>query len=117
LLYTNLKVRYDEFFISIIRPLAVGFFNNQYADACKLIQSQLMRYSMDMSKVSAIEKIMTLNPSGKQGVNIDKFKYDIMRDCIIKIITEQEQITLGELGDRVRSELGGASSKEKLAGT
>lgn len=43
------------------------------------------------------EKIMTLHPAGKQGVNIDKGKYDAVREAILTIIDEQGEIVFREL--------------------
>jgi hypothetical protein len=43
------------------------------------------------------EKIMTLHPAGKNGVNILKRRYDIISDFIIKTIKEKKEITFQEL--------------------
>lgn len=45
------------------------------------------------------EKILTLHPSGKKGVNILKRRYDIIKDYIIKTIESRKEITFDELSD------------------
>ena len=45
------------------------------------------------------EKILTLHPQGKQGVNILKRRYDVIRDFIMETIEEHGEITYGELND------------------
>lgn len=51
------------------------------------------------------EKIMTLNLGGKKGVNIDKSKYDTVKNSIITILGSKGQVTLSELGALVESDL------------
>ena len=53
------------------------------------------------------EKILTLHPQGKQGVNIDKAKYDIMKQAIVEVIAANEGITFGELNTAVSTHLDG----------
>jgi len=53
------------------------------------------------------EKILTLHPQGKQGVNIDKVKYDAMRSAIVESLGEQGEMTFGELNDAVGKKLEG----------
>ncbi len=38
------------------------------------------------------EKIMTLHPQGKQGVNISKAKYDQVREVVLKVIGSEQPI-------------------------
>lgn len=45
------------------------------------------------------EKIMTLHPQGKQGVNILKRRYDQIKDFILNTIKEHEVITYEKLTD------------------
>lgn len=45
------------------------------------------------------EKIMTLHPTGKQGVNILKRRYDVIRDFILQNIEERKEISFEELTD------------------
>lgn len=47
------------------------------------------------------EKIQTLHPAGKQGVNISRHKYDAIRDAILDVITEAGEITFKELPSAV----------------
>ncbi|MCB0463884.1 MAG: hypothetical protein R2816_03255 [Flavobacteriaceae bacterium] len=44
-------------------------------------------------------KIMTLHPQGKKGVNILRRRYDIIKDFIIKIIKEHKEISYEDLND------------------
>ena len=53
------------------------------------------------------EKIMTLHPQGKQGVNINKAKYDQMAQTIIAIVKANEGITFKDLNTAVSAELDG----------
>ena len=52
------------------------------------------------------EKIMTLHPAGKQGVNIDKGKYDMVREAIEATLKAQPGITFSELTEGVGRQLG-----------
>ena len=45
------------------------------------------------------EKIMTLHPAGKQGVNIDKQKYDMVRQAVEEALQAQPGATFSELTD------------------
>lgn len=45
------------------------------------------------------ERILTLHPSGKKGVNILKRKYDLIKDFIIKTIEEHDEIYYEDLSD------------------
>lgn len=51
------------------------------------------------------EKIVTLHPQGKAGVNILKRRYDVIRDFIIKTIEKEQDISFEELTDRAIDEL------------
>ena len=53
------------------------------------------------------EKILTLHPEGKQGVNISKEKYDSVKDAIIKSLQDKGELTFTKLGSEVKKELGG----------
>ena len=56
----------------------------------------------------ADEKIMTLHPQGKQGVNISKAKYDIMRAAIVSALAAGGEYTFGALRAAVAERLAGA---------
>jgi hypothetical protein len=43
------------------------------------------------------ERILTLHPQGKNGVNILKRRYDIIRDFILNTIEEEGEVTFKEL--------------------
>lgn len=45
----------------------------------------------------AEEKILTLHPQGKNGVNISKAKYDQVRRVILAVITEEQPIAFTEM--------------------
>lgn len=53
------------------------------------------------------EKIMTLHPAGKAGVNIDKRKYDTVRTAILRSLRHHGVMTFDELVEDVRSKLEG----------
>lgn len=44
-------------------------------------------------------KIMTLHPQGKKGVNILKSRYDIIKNFIIDTVNEHKEITYEDLND------------------
>ncbi len=52
------------------------------------------------------EKILTLHPQGKTGVNIDKWKYDMVRGAILEILNENETYPFKTLADEVAARLG-----------
>ena len=53
------------------------------------------------------ERIQTLHPvPGKNGVNIDKQKYEVVRDTIIQIMSRHDNMSFSELGKTVASNLG-----------
>jgi hypothetical protein len=45
------------------------------------------------------EKIMTLHPDGKQGVNILKRRYDVIKNFILKTLKSRKEISFEELTD------------------
>ncbi len=45
------------------------------------------------------EKILTLHPQGKQGVNILKRRYDIIKDFILETIKGHKEITYQDLNE------------------
>ena len=51
------------------------------------------------------ERIMTLHPAGKAGVNIDRQKYDVVREAILEAVRTNGTITFGDLTAEVRSRL------------
>ena len=48
---------------------------------------------------------MTLHPAGKTGVNIDRQKYDVVREAILEAVRTNGAITFGDLAAEVRSKL------------
>jgi len=53
------------------------------------------------------QKIMTLHPQGKQGVNIDRSKYDTVRAAIEQVLREQPGTTFSQLTELVAERIGG----------
>ncbi len=53
------------------------------------------------------ERIMTLHPQGKKGVNIDQDKYNTMRQAILDAVQDHGEITFKELTEDVRCRLEG----------
>ena len=51
------------------------------------------------------EKILTLNLDGKQGVNIDRVKYDVIKSAILDAIDRQGEILFKDLTPAVESQL------------
>ena len=53
------------------------------------------------------ERILTLHPDGKQGVNISKQKYDAIRQAILSTIDDKQEILFQELPAEVERWLDG----------
>ncbi len=53
------------------------------------------------------DKIRTLHPEKKQGVNISKEKYDIIRNAILCVLQTQKEITFMNLSRAVEKEVNG----------
>ena len=53
------------------------------------------------------EKILTLHPEGKQGVNISKTKYEVMRQAILDIVGANEGITFTDMTTTIEEKLAG----------
>lgn len=51
------------------------------------------------------ERIMTLHPAGKQGVNIDRDKYELIRQAILASLAQRGEIPFGELSEAVAASL------------
>lgn len=58
-------------------------------------------------KQGSEEKILTLNLNGKNGVNIYKSRYDIMRKSLLSILDKRGEVTLPELNSLVEIDLEG----------
>ncbi|MCY4436730.1 MAG: hypothetical protein OXE05_05280 [Chloroflexi bacterium] len=54
------------------------------------------------------EKIVTLHPAGKAGVNIDKQKYDTVREAILQSLQDNGMMTFKDLAAEVRRRLEGS---------
>lgn len=55
--------------------------------------------------MSEEEKILTLHPQGKKGVNILRRRYDVILDYILKKIKEHGEITYQDLSDQAEIDL------------
>ena len=53
------------------------------------------------------DKIRTLHPEKKQGVNISKEKYDIIRSAILCVLQRHKEITFMNLSRAVEKEVNG----------
>ena len=53
------------------------------------------------------EKIRTLHPGKKQGVNISKEKYEVIRGAILCVLKTQKEITFMNLSRAVEKEVNG----------
>ena len=51
------------------------------------------------------DRILTLHPAGKKGVNIQRDKYNTIRDYILRTIEEAGEITFSDLGDKAVDDL------------
>jgi hypothetical protein len=51
------------------------------------------------------EKILTLHPEGREGVNIDKARYDAVREAVLAAIRAQGDMPFGSLADAVGQRL------------
>lgn len=49
---------------------------------------------------------MTKHPEGKQGVNLDKHKYETIKNAIIEVLKENQTTTFKELTNDVKEKLG-----------
>lgn len=53
------------------------------------------------------DTIRTLHPEKKQGVNISKVKYDIIREAILSTLQTQKEMTFMNLSRAVEKEVNG----------
>ena len=53
------------------------------------------------------ERILTLHPEGKKGVNISRAKYETVKDSILQILQGKGEMTFEELGRGVEGRIGG----------
>lgn len=53
------------------------------------------------------DRIMTLHPAGKQGTNIDRDKYEAMKQAILTTLQEHEDLTFREVQTFVKDKLNG----------
>jgi len=53
-----------------------------------------------------VERVMTLHPAGKQGVNVERAKYEEMRRALLAVIPKGETgVAFGELAGLVEGRL------------
>ncbi len=60
------------------------------------------------------ERILTLHPAGKQGVNISKAKYDAVRLAVLQALEENGTLSYRELGEKVDAKLGDTFEGSKM---
>lgn len=53
------------------------------------------------------QRILTLHPSGKQGVNILKRRYDLVKDTLIALLQTHGEISYKELNEKAEQALKG----------
>lgn len=53
------------------------------------------------------DRILTLHPQGKQGVNILRSRYEAARDALLASLPDGDELTHGELMAGVREQLDG----------
>ena len=53
------------------------------------------------------ETILTLHPQGKQGANISRAKYDVIRGAILETLDTQGTVTFSALTEAVSEQLQG----------
>lgn len=59
-----------------------------------------------MTTVTDSDRILTLHPAGKQGVNIERAKYDLVRKALLKVIPRRAAgVPFKELRDLVAPHL------------
>ena len=51
------------------------------------------------------DKILTMHPTGKKGVNILRRRYDVIKDFMLDTIKERGEITHEELNDMAEKKL------------
>lgn len=51
------------------------------------------------------DKILTLHPEGKQGVNINEAKYEQIKDAILETLAAENELTFTRLGNEVDKRL------------
>lgn len=51
------------------------------------------------------EKILTLHPQGKKGVNILKRRYDVIKEYILQTVKEHTEISYSKLDDMANRDL------------
>jgi hypothetical protein len=51
------------------------------------------------------DKIRTLHPAGKQGVHINREKYDAIREAILSALREHGELTFTALAARVKQQI------------
>ena len=51
------------------------------------------------------EKILTLHPAGKKGTNISLVKYNLIKDAMLQLIQNTEEITYQDLSDQLERDL------------
>jgi len=56
--------------------------------------------------VTSQYRILTLHPEGKQGVNIEREKYDLIRCNILSVLNNESQVSFKDLQSEIKSRIG-----------
>src|SRR5690606_33662292 len=54
---------------------------------------------------SMADNIITKHPSGRSGITIARADYDLVKESVMRIVTEEDAININELARRVYNEL------------
>ncbi len=65
------------------------------------------RRKLWLRRIKIDEKIMTLHPGGKTGVNLSRSKYDVVRHALIESLNRPGELTFSLLGDAVQRRIEG----------
>ncbi len=64
-----------------------------------------MSYSLFLDMTKEEEKFLTLHPAGKQGVNILKRRYDVIKKYILTEVRSAGEISYQDLSDKAVKDL------------
>lgn len=53
------------------------------------------------------ERILTLHPLGKKGVNVVRKRYDQVREAMIQVLAQEGEMSFSEMNDRLIARLAG----------
>ena len=62
---------------------------------------------MDGAKAKEEERILTRHPQGKEGVNISRHKYEVMKNAILESLEGKGEVASQEIHEEVKRRLAG----------